>query len=77
MERSVEVTSPNNASRNLTASVVAVEVTSEMLADVTGPKYENIGTQIDLTDHEAFVMEHWHTYSWKQQQKHRKKGYKQ
>ena len=60
MERNFEVTASRSASRKLSPSdYVMEESTDEMVPNISdyNSQFQNIATQTDLTDHEAYLTE--------------------
>ena len=60
MERHFEETASKSASRKLSSSVVVMEeLSNEMVPDVLdlSSQFENVETQTDLTEHEAYLTE--------------------
>ena len=59
MERHFEETASKSASRKLSSSVVLEELSNEMVPDVSdlSSQFENVETQTDLTEHEAYLTE--------------------
>ena len=59
MERHFEETASKSASRKLSSSVVMEELSNEMVPDVLdlSSQFENVETQTDLTEHEAYLTE--------------------